>query len=112
LREMEPLWMLKYLPNMPACHIAIGTDSRGPSNSVTLDEASPGVAITEALNIIERGTADVMIVGGTGTRIHPVRAIHARLCDPLAYDEENPARSSRPFDQNRTGQVAAEGAGC
>jgi len=112
LRAMEPLWMLRYLPNMPACHIAIITDSRGPNNSVTLDEASPGVALTEALNILERNAADVMIVGGTGTRIHPVRAIHARLCDPLGYDEANPERSSKPFDQNRQGQVASEGAGC
>lgn len=112
LGEMEPLWMLKYLPNMPACHIAIGTDSRGPSNSVTLDEASPGVALTEALNIIERNTADIMIVGGTGTRIHPVRAIHARLSDPLGYDEAAPEKSSKPFDRRRRGQVPSEGAGC
>ncbi|WP_437225210.1 beta-ketoacyl-[acyl-carrier-protein] synthase family protein [Planctomicrobium sp. SH661] len=112
LGAMEPLWMLKYLPNMPACHIAISTDSRGPNNSVTLDEASPGVALTEALNILERDAADVMIVGGTGTRIHPVRAIHARLCDPLGYDEADPSKSSKPFDKNRRGQVASEGAGC
>lgn len=112
LGEMEPLWMLKYLPNMPACHIAIGTDSRGPSNSVTLDEASPGVALTEALNIIERNTADIMVVGGTGTRIHPVRAIHARLSDPLGFDEAAPEKSSKPFDKRRNGQVPSEGAGC
>ncbi|WP_437186343.1 beta-ketoacyl-[acyl-carrier-protein] synthase family protein [Planctomicrobium sp. SH668] len=112
MAAMEPLWMLRYLPNMPACHIAITTDSRGPSNSVTLDEASPGVALTEALNIIERDAADVMIVGGTGTRIHPVRAIHAKLVDPLAFDESDPSKSSKPFDQNRSGQVVSEGAGC
>ena len=34
--EMEPLWLLKYLPNMPACHIAIAADARGPNNSLTL----------------------------------------------------------------------------
>lgn len=112
LKAMEPLWMLRYLPNMPACHIAIITDSRGPNNSVTLDEASPGVALTEALNIMERDAADIMIVGGTGTRIHPVRAIHAKLCDPLGYDAAHPEKSSKPFDQNRTGQVASEGSGC
>lgn len=112
LGAMEPLWMLRYLPNMPACHIAIITDSRGPNNSVTLDEASPGVALTEALNIMERDAADIMIVGGTGTRIHPVRAIHARLCDPLGFDEASPDKSSKPFDQNRNGQVPSEGSGC
>ncbi len=35
LREMQPLWMLKYLPNMPASHIAILNDLRGPNNSLT-----------------------------------------------------------------------------
>ncbi len=110
--KMEPLWMLKYLPNMPACHIAIFTDARGPNNSVTLDEASPGVALTEALNIMERGAADMMLVGGTGTRIHPVRAIHARLTDPLGFDEAEPENSCKPFDTRRNGQVASEGAAC
>ncbi|MCA8997187.1 MAG: beta-ketoacyl-[acyl-carrier-protein] synthase family protein [Planctomycetaceae bacterium] len=112
LSKMEPLWMLKYLPNMPACHIAIFTDSRGPNNSVTLDEASPGVVMTEALNILERGAADMMLVGGTGTRLHPVRAIHAKLFDPLGYDEAHPEASCRPFDVHRTGQVVGEGAAC
>lgn len=112
LGKMEPLWMLKYLPNMPACHIAIFNDARGPNNSVTLDEASPGVALTEALNIMQRGAADMMLVGGTGTRIHPVRAIHARLLDPLGYDETDPASSCKPFDSRRNGQVVSEGAVC
>jgi 3-oxoacyl-[acyl-carrier-protein] synthase II len=53
-----------------------------------------------------------MLVGGTGSRIHPVRAIHARLIDPLGYDEANPAASCKPFDERRNGQVAAEGAAC
>ncbi len=112
IASMEPLWMLKFLPNMPACHIAIFTDSRGPNNSVTLDEASPGVALTEALNIMERGAADVMLVGGTGTRLHPVRAVHARLFDQLGYEESNPAASCKPFDERRNGQVVAEGSAC
>ncbi len=112
LASMEPLWMLKYLPNMPACHIGIFTDSRGPNNSVTLDEASPGVALTEALNVMERGAADVMIVGGTGTRMHPMKAMHAHLWSNLGFDEQNPAASCKPFDANRNGQVVGESAGC
>lgn len=111
LKAMEPLWMLKYLPNMPACHIGIFTDSRGPNNSVTLDEASPGVALTEALNILERGAAEVMIVGGTGTRLHTMRSLQSRLWDEIGHDEANPAASCKPFDKNRNGQAIAEAAG-
>ncbi|MCA9079543.1 MAG: beta-ketoacyl-[acyl-carrier-protein] synthase family protein [Planctomycetaceae bacterium] len=112
LAKMEPLWMLKYLPNMPACHIAIFAQALGPNNSVTVDEASTGVALTEALNIMERGAADVMLVGGTGTRVHPIRTVHGRFWEELGCDEANPESSCRPFDSNRVGQVAAEGAGC
>lgn len=112
LAKMEPLWMLKYLPNMPGCHIAIYADARGPSNSLTLDEASSGVVITEALRILRRHAADVMIAGATGTRLHPIRAMHANLWDDVAAIPEHPEKSSRPFDTNRTGQVIGEGAGC
>jgi len=112
IAKMEPLWMLKYLPNMPGCHIAIYADARGPSNSLTLDEASSGVVITEALRILRRHAADVMITGSTGTRLHPIRAMHANLWDDVAADSEHPERSSRPFDKKRTGQVIGEGAGC
>lgn len=111
LKAMEPLWMLKYLPNMPACHIGIFTDSRGPNNSVTLDEASPGVALTEALNILERGAADMMIVGGTGTRLHGMKTVQTLMWDQLAYDADNPAASCKPFDTQRQGQVVGEAAG-
>jgi 3-oxoacyl-[acyl-carrier-protein] synthase II len=112
LAKMEPLWMLKYLPNMPGCHIAIYADARGPSNSLTLDEASSGVVITEALRILRRGAADVMIAGATGTRLHPIRAMHANLWDDVAADCEHPESSCRPFDARRSGQVIGEGAGC
>jgi 3-oxoacyl-[acyl-carrier-protein] synthase II len=112
LAKMEPLWMLKYLPNMPGCHIAIYADARGPSNSLTLDEASPGVVITEALRILRRGAADIMITGSTGTRLHPIRSMHAGLWDDVAADQAHPEQSSRPFDARRTGQAIGEGAGC
>src|SRR5690606_575474 len=36
LPQVNPLWLLKYLPNMPASHIAIYNDLRGPNNSITL----------------------------------------------------------------------------
>ncbi len=45
LPKMSPLWLLKYLPNMPASHIAIYNDLRGPNNSLTLREAVANVAL-------------------------------------------------------------------
>ena len=110
LKNMEPLWLLKYLPNMPACHIGIFMDARGPNNSITLDEASGNLALGEAMQVILRGRADVMLAGTTGTRLHPVKSIHAALWDELASSELPPQKWCRPFDLNRTGQVLAEGA--
>ena len=40
MSDLYPLWMLKYLPNMVACHIAITEDARGPNNTITLDEVA------------------------------------------------------------------------
>ena len=108
--SMEPLWLLRYLPNMPACHIGIFADARGPSNSITLDEASGNLAIGEACRIIERGAADLMLAGTTGTRLHAVKTIHAALWDTLAHEDGPPEQWCRPFDLNRSGQVIAEGA--
>ncbi|MFG0262057.1 MAG: beta-ketoacyl synthase N-terminal-like domain-containing protein, partial [Novipirellula sp. JB048] len=61
--QVNPLWLLKYLPNMPASHIAIYNNLRGPNNSITVREASGGAALGEAVSTIERGHADALIVG-------------------------------------------------
>ncbi len=48
--NVNPLWLLKYLPNMPASHVAIYNDLRGPSNSITIREASNNLSIAEAVS--------------------------------------------------------------
>ncbi len=108
---MSPLWLLKYLPNMPASHLAIYNDLRGPNNSVTLREAAANIALGEAFQIILRGASDAMLVGATGTRLHCMKLIHSLQQEELATGDGDPARASRPFDRNRTGMVLGEGAG-
>ena len=110
LPKVTPLWLLKYLPNMPACHVAIYNDLRGPNNSITVREASSNLAIAEAYCTIERGHADAIISGATGSRIHPIKTIHVSLQEELASENGNPAKISRPFDAKRTGMVVGEGA--
>lgn len=108
--QVNPLWLLKYLPNMPASHVAIYNDLRGPSNSVTIREASSATSITEAVSTIRRGSADVMIAGATGSRLEPMRALHFSTSEDLA-NESNPASMARPFGNARSGSVLGEGAG-
>jgi len=110
LPQLTPLWLLKYLPNMPASHVAIYNDLRGPSNSLTMREASGHLAIGEATNTIKRGAADVMLAGATGTRVHPMKTVHALQSEQVAMGEGDPAGWSRPFDRSRRGMVLGEGA--
>lgn len=105
-QEMYPLWMLAYLPNMPACHIAISQQSLGPNNSIVQGNASSMLALLEADSLIQRGWTDVVLVGGTGSRLNLTRQIYSTsahlstACDP--------ASACRPFDANRNGAVLAE----
>jgi 3-oxoacyl-[acyl-carrier-protein] synthase II len=108
---MSPLWLLKYLPNMPASHLAIYNDLRGPNNSITLREAAANAALGEAYQIILRGSADVMLVGATGTRLHPMKSVHAVQQEEVFLGDGDPTKASRPFDRDRHGMVLGEGAG-
>jgi 3-oxoacyl-[acyl-carrier-protein] synthase II len=105
LTKMQPLWQLKYLPNMPSSHIAIINNFHGPSNSITLREASVGACVGESVEIIASGRADIMVVGTTGSRLHPLKMLHALQQEELAATE------CKPFDRNRDGMVLGEGAG-
>lgn len=109
LGDMEPLWLLKYLPNMPACHVGIHADARGASNSITLEDASANVSVREAAAIIRRNRADIMIAGATGARVHPVKAIHTLLWHEFASEAADPLTCVRPFDKNRCGTALGEG---
>lgn len=109
--EIPPLWLLKYLPNMPACHISILCDCQGPSNSITEAEAASNLAIGEAARIIARGRADVMIAGGADSKIHPLSLVRMTLLDQMSRWAGEPSRACRPFDRDRDGWVAGEGAG-
>lgn len=111
LPKVNPLWLLKYLPNMPNSHVSIYNDFRGPNNAITVREASMNLSIAEAASIIQRGAADVMLVGATGTRIHPLRTTHVSLTERIASERLDRAEMSRPFDVSSDGMVVGEGAG-
>ena len=109
MKNVMPLWMLKYLPNMVASHIAIALDARGPNNTTTLDRGSSLAAFMEGCRIIERDAADVMIVGGAGNKINPTVLARGGAYS-LAPWSETPDADPRPFDVNRRGVVVGEGA--
>ncbi len=108
---IEPIWLLKYLPNMLACHISILIDCQGPSNTITEADASSNLAMAEAARIIARGRADVMISGGADSKIHPLSMVRMALLDNMSRWKGEPSQSCRPFDRRRDGWVPGEGAG-
>src|SRR5262245_47991353 len=92
LPAVEPLWLLKYLPNLPASHIGIFNDLRGPNNSLTMREASSNLAIAEAYCTVERGHADAVLAGATGTKVHPARTIHVVTQEEVAVRDGAPEK--------------------
>ena len=108
--ELYPLWMLKYLPNMPACHIGIRYDARGPNNTIAEGDISSLLALCEAADVIRRDHADVMIVGGTGSRINISDLMWHRGARIACNGKADPAQICRPFDAERSGMVCGEGA--
>ncbi|MEM8738855.1 MAG: beta-ketoacyl synthase [Planctomycetota bacterium] len=117
MQQLTPLWLLKYLPNMLACHVTIIHDTRGPSNTITCGEASGGLSVGESLRVIQRGQADLCFCGGAESKINPMaflrQVMTGRLIGPspeggAAHD---PAAAVRPFDENAAGGALGEGGG-
>ncbi|MFK7736346.1 MAG: beta-ketoacyl synthase [Pirellulaceae bacterium] len=110
-KEIFPLWMLKNLPNMPACHVGIAVDARGPNNTIAQDEVSGLHAIYEAMSILGRGGADVMIVGAIGNRTTPTRMSYRLrdMHDQTSADSDDLECKCVPFSEESRGIVASEG---
>ena len=108
--RVTPLWLLKQLPNMAACHISIDHDARGPNNTVTCRDTSALMALAEAIRAIESNRADVMIVGACSSNIHPVDIAKFHRFEGLSSQHDDPRRACRPFDFERDGAVVGEGA--
>jgi len=111
IRTLFPLWMLKYLPNMPACHISIMYNLQGPSNTITTACAAAMQAIGEAFRIIERDGADLMVAGGAECRMNPFGITRYQIFHTLANGNGTGRAAYRPFDRHRSGFIVGEGSG-
>ncbi len=110
MRHITPLWLLKYLPNMPACHYSIVLNAHGPNNTLTLGDASGAAALIEACGYLKRGIADFLVVSASGTRLNATRASFTED-QPLAEVVDPISRTSRPHAIDADGLVRGEGAG-
>lgn len=116
MENLTPLWLLKYLPNMLACHVTIIHEACGPSNTITCGEASGLLSIGESMRIIERGAADLCFAGGAESKINHLGLMRLHLAGrlapvKLAPGEEGAWKHVRPYDAGAIGGMAGEGAG-
>ncbi|MHC4629617.1 MAG: beta-ketoacyl-[acyl-carrier-protein] synthase family protein [Planctomycetota bacterium] len=112
LEHVTPLWLLKYLPNMLACHVGIIHDIQGPSNTITCAEAGAHLAIAEAAQVIARGTGDIALAGGAEAKVNPIVIIRQCLLKrATSQNNEDPTSACRPFDADAKGSVFGEAGG-
>jgi 3-oxoacyl-[acyl-carrier-protein] synthase II len=108
---ITPTWMLGHVPNMPASHVSILNDLRGPNNTVTQTDVASLLALAEARRTVLRGRADLMLAGGADAKINPVTLVRHCLFSPLSRRNGEPGKACRPFDRGRDGVVLGEGGG-
>lgn len=109
-RAVSPFSTPMTLVNMASGSIAMKLGLKGPCLDVSTACATGTHAVGEAMRIIQRGDADVMVAGGSEAAISPL--VLAGFCQAKALSRRNdaPQRASRPFDRDRDGFVLSEGA--
>jgi len=111
MKRFHPQQELEQEPNMTAGHLASIFNAQGPNLNCLTACAASSQAIGEAVEIIRRDDADIMLSGGAHSMIHPFGVTGFNLLTALSTNNENPRGASRPFDLNRDGFVLGEGAG-
>ncbi len=111
VRQLHPIREAEQEPGTPAGHLASLFGARGPNANCLTACAASSQAIGEAVEIIRRGDAEVMLSGGTHSMIHPFGVTGFNLLTALSQRNDEPTRASRPFDRDRDGFILGEGAG-
>ncbi len=110
-RRITPFLVANFIDDAVSGHVAICTGARGPNMAVVAACATGGGSIGEAYETIKRADADAVITGSCDAVLLPI--FHATWCSmrALADSNDNPQAAIKPFDLNRDGFIAGEGAG-
>ncbi len=109
--RVSPYYMPMILANMAAGHVSRLLGAKGFNGTVTTACAASTQSIGDAAEVIRRGAAEVMITGGVEAGISQLGQAGFCAMRALSTRNEEPDKASRPFDAQRDGFVAAEGAG-
>jgi len=108
-QRIHPLFMAMVLPNMVSSNVSIMLGAKGYNSTVATACAGGTTAIGEALEVIRRGAADVMLAGGADAPICEMTLVGMSMIGAMSTRNDEPTKASRPFDKDRDGFIAAEG---
>jgi 3-oxoacyl-[acyl-carrier-protein] synthase II len=109
--RISPFFIPSLIVNMAAGQLSMRYKLKGPNSSVVTACATGNHAIGDAFRIIQRGEADLMLAGGSEAIIDELPLGGFASMKALSTRNDEPERASRPFDADRDGFVAGEGAG-
>jgi len=107
--RMSPFFFPMILPNMAAAAVSRYIGAHGYNSTATTACAASNQALGEAMAVIRRGTADVMIAGGTEAGISLLGLSGFAVMRALSTRNDEPQKASRPFDSGRDGFIPSEG---
>jgi len=110
-RRVSPFFIASVLPDSASGQVAITYGAKGNNIAVTAACATGGTALGEAMSVLARGDADVIITGSSEAALVPICFAGFNIMNALSRRNDEPAKASRPFDKTRDGFVVGEGAG-
>ena len=107
--RMSPFFFPMILPNMAAAAVSRYTGAHGYNSTATTACAASNQALGDAMAVIQRGAADVMLAGGTEAGISLLGLSGFSVMRALSTRNDDPQKASRPFDSERDGFIPSEG---
>lgn len=110
-KKISPFFIPMMISDIAAGHISIKYGLKGPNYATTSACATSSHAIADAFILIQRGSADLMISGGSEAAITPMAIGGFNAARAISTWNDRYQIASRPFDKDRNGFVMGEGSG-
>jgi 3-oxoacyl-[acyl-carrier-protein] synthase II len=110
-RRVSPFFIPMMIGNMAPGMISIHFGAKGPNLSIATACAAGAHAVGDSFKMVQSGRVDAMITGGTEAVVSATAVAGFNAMKALSTRNDEPQKSSRPFDRDRDGFVIGEGAG-
>lgn len=110
-RKISPFFIPAAIINLAAGHVSMRFGAKGPNEATATACTTSAHSVGDSFRIIQHGDADVMIAGGSEAAITPLGVGGFAAMRALSTRNDEPEKSSRPWDRDRDGFVIGEGAG-